>query len=538
VGIAAVRARGALRQELEFARAVTPSDPVRALGLLQSIEARAPTLAGLAEARDAAVQRRDALALEGRRAQAATLLANGQAAAERHAALHAEWLRLEAEDDAALARELAGAPADHDPGQAQRRARMAELSPERDAAYAAALSALGGAEQVLASDPGVPERVAAATVAAGCAWARLQAAEARFDRDGAARFARDLAAHGAATHAAQVEGHGTLTLATVPSGARVRAGRYHEREGVLVAEPDQDLGTTPLAAVPLAMGSWLLVIERDGCVPVRYPLLVMRQEAHALPAPLRLLRPAQVGDGFVYVPGGFTVLGNDGKARTAWPPHRKWVDGFLIGRDEITVAEYAAWLQDVLAHGATTDEVLARAPRQNPRDGFYWMVEGGRLRSRLPEGPNFPVGGISWNDAMAYAEWRSGRDGRRYRLATNDEWQRAGRGADGRRYPWGTVFDWRRCVGGRWPGHGEQPWAAPAGSAPDDMSPFGVRDLCGNLEEWIGDGWNGGQSRGRRGGCWGLGGLIDFHLANHGTASAMDVNLSRGFRLACDLPRE
>ena len=285
------------------------------------------------------------------------------------------------------------------------------------------------------------------------------------------------------------------------------------------------------------MGSWLLVIEREGFAPVRYPLLLLRQEAHALPAPLRLLTPAQVGDGFVYVAGGLTVLGNDGKARTTWPPSRAWVDGCLIGRDEVTVGEYAAFAQALLARGVAPEEVQALLPRQNLRSDFLWMVRDGAIvRHEVMADPATPVGGLSWTDAMAYAAWRSQRDGRRYRLPSSDEWARAGRGADGRRYPWGTVFDWRRCVGGRWPGHAEQSWAAPAGSAPDDTSPFGVRDLCGNLEEWIGGDWGGG--RGRRGGCWGLGGLIDFHLANHGTAGPSDVNLTRGFRLACDLPGE
>ena len=53
--------------------------------------------------------------------------------------------------------------------------------------------------------------------------------------------------------------------------------------------------------------------------------------------------------------------------------------------------------------------------------------------------------GVVWFDAVAYCEWRSARDGRRYRLPTEHEWEKAGRGVDRRFFPWGDRFDATFC---------------------------------------------------------------------------------------------
>ncbi|MDQ7839371.1 MAG: formylglycine-generating enzyme family protein [Thermodesulfobacteriota bacterium] len=137
-------------------------------------------------------------------------------------------------------------------------------------------------------------------------------------------------------------------------------------------------------------------------------------------------------------------------------------------------------------------------------------------QTRSPE--RHPVICITWNDAMAYCMWVRGD------LPTEAQWEKAARGTDGREYPWGNEWDGTKCnwkngtkmVGmadiSNWRG------TTPTGSYPSGVSPYGVYDMAGNVNEWCAD-WYGesyygespsknpkgpllGDSRVFRGGSW------------------------------------
>jgi formylglycine-generating enzyme required for sulfatase activity len=87
---------------------------------------------------------------------------------------------------------------------------------------------------------------------------------------------------------------------------------------------------------------------------------------------------------------------------------------------------------------------------------------------------NHPVVYISYGDAKAYAEWAGKR------LPTEPEWQYAAQGKDGRLWPWGDEFDSLRCNNNI--GHTTTVYSYPEGE-----SPFGVKDLTGNVWQMTSD---------------------------------------------------
>ncbi len=100
---------------------------------------------------------------------------------------------------------------------------------------------------------------------------------------------------------------------------------------------------------------------------------------------------------------------------------------------------------------------------------------------------DYPVCMVDWWSAVAYARWEAARTGLPWRLPGELEWEKAARGADGRRFPWGDFLDpsWC-CIRSSHPG---RPLPAVAGAFEGDISPYGVRDLAGNMRDWCVDPW-------------------------------------------------
>lgn len=317
---------------------------------------------------------------------------------------------------------------------------------------------------------------------------RLMRAECDDDLAAAAPALWLLRAHAAGRHARFLKGRGAITLHTDPPGAEVILHRMEERDRKLVAVEVGSLGRTPLDAVEVERGSYLLVVLAEGFLPLRVPVRLHREEHwDGIPPgaretlPVRLQRPEDLAPGERYVPGGWFDAGAvEGPAMRALLPRRVWVDGFVIQRHPVTLGAFARTLDLVHERDA---ELAARWLPTGPGGPLLYR-EG---TSFIADQPELPVTWISWDTAMAYADWLSSRSTLPWRLPGELEWEKAARGVDGRAYPWGNHLDpmfaaHRASFRGQ---HAMQPVDAFA----DDESVYGVRGMAGNVSDWCLDAW-------------------------------------------------
>jgi formylglycine-generating enzyme required for sulfatase activity len=132
------------------------------------------------------------------------------------------------------------------------------------------------------------------------------------------------------------------------------------------------------------------------------------------------------------------------------------------------------------------------------------IVYPGRRSATSQDWLHFPVGGIAFDDAVAYTAWLD-RTGRvpRARLCDEVEWERAARGADDRPYPHGDLLDPEDANIDLT--YGKVPLAFgpdTVGLHPASRSPFGVDDMAGNVWEWVASALQSGQSVARGGGFY------------------------------------
>lgn len=177
---------------------------------------------------------------------------------------------------------------------------------------------------------------------------------------------------------------------------------------------------------------------------------------------------------FVSVPAGCFKMGDthgDGQGDEK-PVHDVCVDGFNMGKYEVTNAQYRRFKPD---HNSGT-------------------YEGNSLN-----GDSQPATNVSWYDAVEYAQWLSRKSGRAYRLPTEAEWEYAARGGDKGRNYWGdNPADACRNANGadltaksQWPDwtvtecNDGYKLAAPVGRFQPNA--FGLYDMMGNAWEWTND---------------------------------------------------
>jgi dienelactone hydrolase/predicted Ser/Thr protein kinase len=296
----------------------------------------------------------------------------------------------------------------------------------------------------------------------------------------------------------QVERH--FSFKTVPSGADVYL--FDEIDGAW-----EHVGRSPIDKVRVWPGYHLFKIEKDGFEPIEGAELT----SYALEIERPLDEKGSLPPGMVRIPGYKEIKLNLVNLDRLGGQN---LDDYLIDKHEVTNREFKKfvdqggyerkeyWRQPFKKDGRTLswEQAMAEFRDRTGRPGpAAWEM------SDYPEGrDDHPVGGISWYEAAAYAEF-SGKS-----LPTIYHWDWA---AD----PWlSDIFIPLGNFSNR------DTW--PIGTS-RCVSFYGVHDMAGNVREWC---WNeNGDWRFLLGGAWN----DQVYMFNYAFAQPpMDRSPSNGFR--------
>lgn len=171
----------------------------------------------------------------------------------------------------------------------------------------------------------------------------------------------------------------------------------------------------------------------------------------------------------VVVPGGQFLIGSPeaeaGRYPDEGPQRLITIPTFAVGRSEVT---FDQWEACVTRGGCVS--------QPHPND------EGWGRGTR-------PVINVSWRDAQEYVAWLSRETGHTYRLLSEAQWEYVARAGSPASFAWGDEApvceegapngaNFESCSDDR---------SRPVGSFTEAVNGFGVRDMHGNVWEWVQD---------------------------------------------------
>lgn len=174
---------------------------------------------------------------------------------------------------------------------------------------------------------------------------------------------------------------------------------------------------------------------------------------------------------------GYDEMAYEDESTKDGAPFRFELPAYKIGKYPVTVAQYRRFV-----------DAGGYDPRESEKywkgGGLEWLKQNNRRAPLYWDDPqwtvdNHPVVGVTWYEAVAYCEWLTATEGRKFRLPDEAMWEKAARGIDGRRWPWGNEWDATKLNAEQTIGRTSAVGIFPAGK-----SPYGVFDCTGNVWEW------------------------------------------------------
>ena len=182
---------------------------------------------------------------------------------------------------------------------------------------------------------------------------------------------------------------------------------------------------------------------------------------------------------------------------------------FYIAAHDVTVGQFRAFV-----------EAAGYRPAPPNQQGRSWQAPG------FGQADDHPVVMVSWDDAMAFCQWLSRKEGQVYRPPTEAEWEFACRAGKQTTYFFGN--DGRQLGEYAWySGNAKQ--TQPVGRL--KANPHGLYDMLGNVWQWTAD--SAGSDRVLRGGSY-AGDSSSCRCAMRKARLPGYATPHSGFRVVCD----
>lgn len=207
---------------------------------------------------------------------------------------------------------------------------------------------------------------------------------------------------------------------------------------------------------------------------------VIRTPTPEATAVIAQYRQAAQLQGFLREKDNMPVLFVTGNRFLMGPPNASQtvqIDSFYIDQNEVTVRQYAAFLNALGGYENLCDGF--DCARSGFETQFTYLLNNFKVMEAKAGFERYPVNWVSWYGARAYCQWAGGD------LPTAEQWEYAARAIDGRIYPWGseTPTSSRAIFGGA--ANSFLTKLKPVDALPDGASPFGATNMAGSLKEWV-----------------------------------------------------
>jgi formylglycine-generating enzyme required for sulfatase activity len=220
------------------------------------------------------------------------------------------------------------------------------------------------------------------------------------------------------------------------------------------------------------------------------------------------------------IPAGKFMMGSPESEKGRYPDEKQHDvqirEPFYLGVHEVRIRDFRAFVEDA--------GYLTEAEKARDKDTWKDLAD--------TQTEEHPVSKVSWSDAQAFCAWLSRKEGKKYRLPTEAEWEYACRAGTRTRYYSGDDVESLREVG-----NVGSSSTTPVGKF--KANAFGLHDPHGNVYEWCQDLYeNGKTDRVHRGGGYDWCDDPEKHCrsACRGRYEPSARYRWLGFRVACDLP--